>query len=266
MIRGRKTRLVFPVGIAVDDARAIYVADVRDNSIAVFAAGTAGNVAPARRIGGPHTGLNAPGGIAVDRVGNIYVANQNDGLSGGSVTVYASNADGDASPIQSISGPDTLLAAPTGVAVDNGRNIYVVNLGADQRDHNTVNVYRSGANGNVVPMQRITGMVTSAGIALDAMRDIYVAHDRNPGSVAEYPAGARGPGIPLRSIAGPTTKLGFPTGVAVRAGTMYVASSCCRHGGTVTVYPPGAHGNAEPTQTIRGAATEISDPYGIAVR
>lgn len=105
MIRGRKTGLVFPVGIAVDDARTIYVADIRDNSIAVFAAGAAGNVAPARRIAGAHTGLNAPAGVALDRTGNIYVANQNDGLSGGSVTVYASNADGDSSPMQSISGP-----------------------------------------------------------------------------------------------------------------------------------------------------------------
>ena len=80
-----------PSGIVLDSDGNIYVANKGNDSIAVYAAGSSGNVAPLAVISGSDTGLFSPGGIGVDSGGNIYVANSSDSSGGpaGSVTVYA---------------------------------------------------------------------------------------------------------------------------------------------------------------------------------
>ena len=50
-------------------------------------------------------------------VPRVYVAN-NYGSAAGSVTVYAAGATGNAKPIQNISGSNTDLGGPSGIAVD----------------------------------------------------------------------------------------------------------------------------------------------------
>ena len=63
------TGLGFPVGVAVDGAGRIYVANFNSSSIAVYAAGANGNATPNVTISGSNTGSRANGwsGAAVLR-------------------------------------------------------------------------------------------------------------------------------------------------------------------------------------------------------
>jgi 6-phosphogluconolactonase (cycloisomerase 2 family) len=76
----------------------------------------------------------------------LYVVNSQSN----SVTVYASGATGNATPTQDISGSNTGLDGPFGVAVDGSGDIYVTNSLDD-----TITVYAAGATGNVAPIRDI---------------------------------------------------------------------------------------------------------------
>ena len=66
------------MGVAVDEANnEIIVANNGDNSVLVFPRTASGDVAPARVIRGPLTGVNGPMGVAIAKE-EIYVANFGD--------------------------------------------------------------------------------------------------------------------------------------------------------------------------------------------
>jgi sugar lactone lactonase YvrE len=78
-----KAKLNFPIGVAIDSAGNIYIADSRDNrireveaktGIIVTVAGT--GAAGFSGDGGPaiQAELNSPTGVAIDLAGNIYIA------------------------------------------------------------------------------------------------------------------------------------------------------------------------------------------------
>jgi hypothetical protein len=52
--------------------------------------------------------------VALDASGNVYAANLDDENS---ITIYSSNANGDAAPIGIIRGSKTPLAGPLGIAI-----------------------------------------------------------------------------------------------------------------------------------------------------
>jgi sugar lactone lactonase YvrE len=131
-VSGAKTGLASPIGIALDSARNIYVANLYTanignklpigSSITVYAAGSNGNVSPSATIAGSNTGLSYLGGIAIDSSGNLYAG----GFS--SVNIYAPGSNGNVAPATIISGADTGLGAPGGITLDPARNIYVLNI------------------------------------------------------------------------------------------------------------------------------------------
>jgi sugar lactone lactonase YvrE len=88
---------------------------------------------------------------AVDAAGKIYVTS----VTADAVTVYAAGATGNVAPIATISGANTGLQAPTGIAVDAAGNIYV-----GDENTNVVSVFAPGANGNVAPIRTIAGAAT----------------------------------------------------------------------------------------------------------
>lgn len=237
----------------------------------VFAAGANGNVAPFRRIQGQATGLNTPYGIALDSSRNIYVANY---VYIGSVTVFAVGAHGNVAPIQTISGSNTGLVAPAGIALDAGRNIYVATDHGNNSD--AMLLFAAGANGNVAPIQTIsgsnTGLNASSAIALDASGKIFVANYYGRvgyGSVTVFAAGANGNVAPVQAIFGSRTQVSFPTGIAVRGGRIYVASQNCASSScpsTITVFAVGANGNVRPMRIISGSKTRLSDVSSLALR
>jgi DNA-binding beta-propeller fold protein YncE len=75
------------------------------------------NVAPIRTIEGHKTQMHDPRGIALDASGNIYVTNQCCSRKQTSATIYAAGARGNAAPINIISGPNTGLNGPVGIAI-----------------------------------------------------------------------------------------------------------------------------------------------------
>ncbi len=93
---------------AVDGSGTMYAS--ASNAVWVYPANASGSTPPSRQIAGASAGLNGNLGLAFDSAGNLYVANRYNH----SVTVFAPNA---ATPMQTLSGPATLLVGPAAVAV-----------------------------------------------------------------------------------------------------------------------------------------------------
>ncbi len=290
VIGGSKTRLANPNAIALDASGKIYVLNGGNNSITVYPplASSTGilNEAPVASIAGRKTRLDNPAGIALDSQGDIYVANDLGGpvVAGesydkGMVTVYHSGSHGNVAPIATISGAETELAYPIGIALDSGGNIYVsnsntANSSSGLNDFASITVYPAGSNGNASPSSVIagdsTGLTYSPGIALDSSRNLYaVGYESGVGyGVNVYPAGSNGNVPPSASIVGANTGLDGPAGIALDSGgSLYVANSYGgpTGGGSVTIYSAGSNGDAAPATTITSSFTGIDGASGIAV-
>ena len=92
----------------------------------------------------------------------IVVAN----LWGDFITVYSRTANGDVAPVRKISGADTGLLDPGGIAVNTVNDeIAVANW-----SNNSITVYSRTSSGNVAPIRKISGTNTGLyypwGIAL----------------------------------------------------------------------------------------------------
>jgi hypothetical protein len=218
-ISGSNTQLTYPNGPELDASGELYVAD-RIGAVEVYANGANGNVAPIRRIAGGNTRLDIPFDVAVDGAGELYVANSRfcpRGHCSGAdlVTVYAAGANGNATPIRTISGSNTGLNLSGSIALDALGEINVANLGGQ-----SVTVYAKGANGNVAPIRTIAGSMTGfsgpVSVALDAGGRIYVGSVGAPARVTVYAAGANGNAAPIRTISGYNTGLNYPSGIDVR--------------------------------------------------
>lgn len=173
--------------------------------------------------------LSQPYGIAY-HAGNLYVTNS----SAYSVTVYPAGAGRRPNPIVTISGENTELAIPQGIAVDSAGNIYVANQGVVNSEPASVTIYRAGDKGDVAPIGRISGLKTRLespnALALDSHGYIYVVNEsdspKKPDRITIYAPGSNGDAAPVRVIAGPATLLSHPGGVAVDSnGNLFVTSS-----------------------------------------
>ncbi|HYK82116.1 MAG TPA: NHL repeat-containing protein [Gemmatimonadales bacterium] len=173
-------------------------------------------------------------------------------------------------PTLTITGSNTGLNDPHGIARDGTGNLYVANMATS-----TITVYAPGLSGNVAPIRTIagnnTGLSAPQGIALDAAGNLYVSNlfGGSLGNILVFAAGASGNVAPKATIAGTSTGLWFPTGIALdAAGRIYVANEDNNSGYTesITVYAPGASGNATPTATIAGNFNAgTSYPQGVAL-
>jgi hypothetical protein len=136
----------------------------------------------------------------------LYVANPGSN----SIAVFAAGASGNATPTATITGGNTGLNGPFGIARDGAGNLYVVNDG-----NNSITVYAAGASVNATPTATIaggnTGLNGPLGIALDGAGSLYVANQG--GSITVYAAGASGNATPTATIAGSNTGLNGPAGI-----------------------------------------------------
>jgi len=173
-------------GIAVGSGGDLYITNVPGNlkchkgschytgvtSVAVYPAGSNGYATPTAVIKGSHTGLFSPEAVAVDQSGDIYVVNGGrkkctrnscGPTRPGSVSVYAPGSNGDVKPVARISGADTRLEFPSGIALDSNGNIYVLNLDEPFAGiEHSILIFAAGSRGNTAPMDAISG--PSAGL------------------------------------------------------------------------------------------------------
>lgn len=233
-----------PIGVAVDAAANVYVADyfnstirkITPSGVVTTLAGAPGQSGSADGVGGAARFVT-PRDLAVDGAGNVYVADKTSNTirkitPAGSVTTLAGSpgVSGSADGI----GAAATFNQPTAIAVNASGDLYVA-------DNNSV-IRKISAAGVVTTFAGAAGRVGSSdgpgnvasfrfaqGLAVDAAGNLYVADSGNDlirrvdtGGFVTTVAGAAG-------IAGSTdgpaasARFSFPTDVVVdRAGNVFV--------------------------------------------
>ena len=240
VIKGDRTGLLCPFGVAVDSIGEIYVANCGGScvsgggigtSVTVYPAGSHGNVKPTATISGNNTGLDQTYGIAVDSKRNIYVAN-----NGGGITVYPADSDGNVAPSLTVAGGRAVT-----IDESNG-NIY----GADWNSGMGI-VYAYSSDGSLIATidGTNTGLCGIEGIALDLASNIYTLNEHMYGCAAYnrvnvYPAGANGDIAPIETILGDDSILGegpmFSGGIAIGPVVPLNASLALRSGSRLVAF------------------------------
>jgi len=151
-----------PLGVAVDAAGNVYVADAGNGTVTEIPLGLSTLV----NLG---SGFSTPSGIAVDGAANVYVA---DNTNNTITEIPAGNG----TPINLGSG----FNSPFGVAVDAAGNVYVADEGN--------NAIKKIPVGNGAPVSLGSGFNQPQGVAVDGNGNVYVA-DAGNNAVKKIPAG-----------------------------------------------------------------------------
>jgi sugar lactone lactonase YvrE len=283
-----------PLGIAVDNAGNVYVADTSNNAIRKISpsaavttvAGTAG-VTGAADGTGTAAQFDNPTGVTVDSAGNLFVADEvNQTIRkitpGGIVTTLAGTVG--ATGFANGTGATARFDYPSGVAIDRSGNVIV----ADQGNSIIRQITPSGAvttpAGDAAQFGSADGTGTAARFGwtvastVDASGNIYVSEigvnsqgitnmirKITPGGTVTTLAT-----VDTKSLASNGTFFLLPTGIAVDStGNIYVTNwfdhtvRRVTPAGTVTVLAgtAGVAGSADGT----GAAAQFNYPTGLAL-
>jgi DNA-binding beta-propeller fold protein YncE len=262
MLRGHNTKLEFNCGLYVDPLSGdIYsVNNDTTDMLVIFEHQAEGDVPPSRELKTPH-GTYA---IAVDEdAGEMFLTVEHTN----SIVVYRKQAEGTEQPLRTITGHNTQLEDPHGIAVDPESGVILVtNHGSGRAksgdvvygifDPPSITVYPLKADGDVVPLRIIEGPRTElnwpAHIWVDSTHnEFYVANDGDD-SILVFNIDDAGDAAPKRRIKGPNTQIKSPTGVFLDAKNDEVwVSNMGNH--RATVYPRTANGNVAPKRVIRSA-------------
>ncbi|HUB77318.1 MAG TPA: IPT/TIG domain-containing protein [Bryobacteraceae bacterium] len=136
-------QLFVPIGLAVDSAGNLYIADFTNERVRKVSGGNITTVAGNGNSGYSGDGgpaidatLNGPTGVAVDSNGNLYISDLNNNVirevSGGNIMTVAGNG------LPGVGGDGGLATAavignPSGIAVDSAGNLYVASGSATIR-------------------------------------------------------------------------------------------------------------------------------------
>lgn len=197
VIKGDQTGLGSLRGLALDSAGNLYALNGgARRTVTVYEPGANGNVAPLVVL------QNLPPGVFNDNLNDIAIDSRNflyvatSGPPAG-ISVYASNAVGQANPVRRISGAHTGLVTVNAIDFDSHDNLYVAN-------GTGVAVYQARVNGDVPP---IRGFADDGNfplsLAVDADGLAYVSsvgeEFTNP-HISVYAAGASSGASPIRVI------------------------------------------------------------------
>jgi DNA-binding beta-propeller fold protein YncE len=241
---GTAASFAYPMGVAVDAAGNLYVADQGNNEIRKITTTGAVSVFAGSLISGNGNATAAlslftgPTGVAVDATGaNVYVADYGNNLirkiSGGNVTTLAG---GSKAGKANGTGTAATFSGPAGVAVDAAGNVYVADFVNNLiRKITAAGVVTTLAGSGTAGNANGTGTAASfngpRSVALDAAGNVYVADANNnlireitPAGVVTTLAGSGSKGN--TDGTGTAASFYYPSGVAVDgAGNVYVADA-----------------------------------------
>ena len=288
---GNAARFYQPVGVAVDSAGNLYVADLSNDEIReITPSGVVSTLAGSAAQTGSSDGTGSaarfddPEGVAVDSAGNIYVADYVNAeireiTPSGMVTTLAGSPEQYGST--NGTGSTARFNGATGVAVDSAGNLYVADLWNDE-------IRRISPSGVVTTLAGSPGQLGFAdgtgsaasfywpnGVAVDSEGNVCVADGENdeirsvsPSGVVTTLAGVTGYGS--SDGIGSAARFEGPFDVAVdSAGNVYVADQGNEEirkitpSGVVTTLAgsAGHYGSLNGT----GSAARFDDPMGVAV-
>ena len=278
-----------PMGVAVDGAGNLYIADSGNDRIRrVDVTRTITTIAGTGQFTGdggsaPQARLRAPRGVAVDKVGNLYIADTRNHRirrvdAAATITTVAGTKRaiwwklsgggfrGDGGPAVRAQ-----LYDPSGVAVDRAGNVYIADAGNSR-------IRKVDSSGTITLMVDYSDIDSPYGVAVDGAGNLYIADSGNhrirrvdaAGAITTVAgtgergfSGDGGPAIQAQFI--------FPTGVAVDgAGNLYIADAGNDRirrvdpAGTVTTIAgtgkEGFGGDGSPA-----SQAQLDNPRGVAV-
>lgn len=241
------SRLFFPIGVCIDQAGNLYVADSGNCLIRkISSSGSATTLAGISNFNGGNAGyidgngasakFSTPSGVAVDASGNVYVADTNNHVirkitSSGVVSTFAGSgvagfSDGSATVAK--------FNYPTGITIDTAGNLYI----ADKTNHRIRKITPSGlvstiAGSGIAGFTDATGILarfnSPSGIAIDSSGNLFIADTSNhrirmidSNNIVTTYAGSGVAGY--ADGTGTVARFNFPTGIAVNGmGNVYVA-------------------------------------------
>jgi sugar lactone lactonase YvrE len=244
---GAAARFNFPVGVAVDSAGNVYVADSKNLTIRkITPAGAVTTLAGAPLQLGSTNGQGAaarfflPYGLAVDSAGNVYVA------EGGNHLIRKITPDGTVSTLAGSAmqagltdgtGGAARFNTPFGLTVDTAGNLYVADSGNNAirkvtpAGVVTTVVGSSGTTGSLDGPAAVARFNQPRGVSVDANGNLYVADYGNsvirhitPGGIVTTLAGQAGI-VGSTNSAGSSARFYDPAGIVADGTTIYVADS-----------------------------------------
>jgi len=284
----------FPFGIAIDNARNIYIADHENNVIRkINSAGVVSTFAGTGAVGysgdgGPATAanLNGPNSVTIDIAGNIYFSDFHNNVvrkvnTAGIITTVVGNGTGGYS---GDGGPATSAGlSPYGIAIDHNNNLFIADIfNSVVRKVNSAGIISTMAGTGTVGYSGDGGPATAAqlnyvyGIAVDNSGLVYVVDYGNNvirqidcSNIIHTIAGNGMRGY--SGDGGPATSAQLnPQGIAVDGGgNLYIAdhgSHIVRKVNSLGVISTAA-GNGTPGYSGDGGlatAAQLADLYGLA--